>query len=151
MKSFGITNDLKILFQIVIKILSLVYYLIFEKILLHLDLRSGSVLHKHPYAKVYLRKWNSELFASIKDDAKIDFFTLQAKRKVDKEFWVYDTNINIKLLKTLSQVQYGHNKEHDPLAQINLALVFGESSCFHFTIVNYQVIYQIQKKLLNIY
>jgi hypothetical protein len=32
----------------------------------------------------------------------------------------------------LKQVQYGHNKKHDPLAQINLALLFGQESQLPF-------------------
>ncbi|WP_238157825.1 transposase [Lacticaseibacillus chiayiensis] len=28
----------------------------------------------------------------------------------------------------MKQVRYGHNKKHDPLAQLNLLLVFGEKS-----------------------
>jgi transposase len=48
-----------------------------------------------------------------------------------KEFGIDATSIS-SYSKTLSQVQYGHNKEHDPLAQINLALVFGESSMLPF-------------------
>ena len=32
----------------------------------------------------------------------------------------------------LKQIQYGHNKESDPLAQLNLAIVFGEKSNLPF-------------------
>jgi len=63
---------------------------------------------------------------------KNKFFALQGRRKVDNEFWAYDTTSISSYSKTLSQVQYGHNKEYDPLAQINLAVVFGESSNLPF-------------------
>ena len=132
-EKLGITNDLKNSFpDSYKKILSLVYYLILEKDSPSFRFEKWSALHKHPYAKSISSQRSSELFASIKDDAKNRFFTLQAKRKADKEFWVYDTTSISSYSKTLSQVQYGHNKEHDPLAQINLALVFGESSMLPF-------------------
>jgi transposase len=65
---------------------------------------------------------------SITESQKQAFFTCQGKRKIDNEYWAYDTTSISSHSQQLSQVQYGHNKEHDPLAQINLAIVFGASS-----------------------
>ena len=47
---------------------------------------------------------------------------------MDHEFLVYDTTSISSYSKTLKQVKYGHNKEHDPLEQLNLALLYGEES-----------------------
>jgi transposase len=90
------------------------------------------MLHKHPYDTDIPSQRSSELFASVTEDAKNRFFTLQGRRKEDKEFWAYDTTSISSYSKQLRQVQYGHNKEHDPLEQLNLAIVFGEESNLPF-------------------
>ncbi len=51
---------------------------------------------------------------------------------MDKEFWAYDITSISSYSEGLRQVQYGRNKEGDPLAQLNLALVFGEISHLPF-------------------
>jgi transposase len=90
------------------------------------------ILHKHPYGKNIASQRSSDLFASITEAQKQQFFTLQGKRKADKEFWAYDTTSISSYSQTLSQIQYGHNKEDDPLAQLNLAIVFGADSNLPF-------------------
>src|SRR5690606_11291065 len=60
------------------------------------------------------------------------FFRLQGKRRVDKEYWAYDITSISSDSQGLRQIQYGRNKEGDPLAQLNLALVFGETSNLPF-------------------
>lgn len=132
-EKLGIVNDLKSCFAESYKqILSLAYYLILESDSPLFRFSKWSALHKHPYGKDISSQRSSELFASITEDAKNKFFTLQGKRKVENEFWAYDTTSISSYSKTLSQVQYGHNKESDPLAQLNLAVVFGESSHLPF-------------------
>lgn len=49
-------------------------------------------------------------------------------RRLEKEYLAYDTTSVSSYSKSLKVVQYGYNKEHDPLPQLNLALVFGERS-----------------------
>jgi len=88
--------------------------------------------HKHPYEKNIPSQRSSELFASITEDAKDRFFRLQGKRRIEKEYWAYDTTSISSYSKCLSQVRYGVNKDHDPLPQINLALLFGEESNLPF-------------------
>nr|WP_292733865.1 IS1634 family transposase [Methanocalculus sp.] len=51
---------------------------------------------------------------------------------MENEFWAYDTTTISSYSETLRQVQYGHNKEHDRLPQLNLALVFGQESNLPF-------------------
>lgn len=55
-------------------------------------------------------------------------FRLKGKRRMDKEFRAYDITATSGYSEGLRQVQYGRNKEGDPLAQLNLALVFGQTS-----------------------
>jgi transposase len=129
----GITVDLRRCFpQTYKQILSIAYYLILE------DSRSLSrfdkwnQLHKHPWGENIPSQRISELFASISEGTKNDFFRLQGHRRHEKEYWAYDTTSISSYSKQLRQVQYGKNKEHDRLPQINLAMLFGEESSLPF-------------------
>jgi len=129
----GLTKDLKECFPNSYKqILSTAYYLILEDNNPLMRFEKWGITHKHPYSKNIPSQRSSELFASISEDDKMKFFKLQGKRKVDKEFFAYDTTSISSYSKSLKQVQYGHNKENDKLAQINLAVVFGEKSNLPF-------------------
>ncbi len=75
---------------------------------------------------------SSELFSAIKEDRINKFFRLQGRRRAEKEYWAYDSTSISSYSETLSQVQYGKNKENDKLPQINLLLVFGERSGLPF-------------------
>ena len=129
----GIIKDLQQCFPNSYKqILSTAYYLILEDNNPLMRFEKWGNTHKHPYNKNISSQRASELFASISEDNKIEFFKLQGKRKVDKEFFAYDTTSISSYSESLKQVQYGHNKENDKLAQINLAVVFGEKSNLPF-------------------
>ena len=88
--------------------------------------------HRHPYGRNIPSQRSSELFASITEDDKNRFFRLQGRRRVEKEYWAYDTTSISSYSRCLSQVRYGMNKDHEPLPQINLALLFGEESNLPF-------------------
>lgn len=68
----------------------------------------------------------------ITEEAKERFFRLQGKRRMENEYWAYDTTSISSYSESLKQVKYGMNKDHDPLPQINLALLFGEDSGLPF-------------------
>ena len=128
-EQLGITHDLKQCFPDTYKqILSIVYYLILEDSTPLYRFEKWGILHKHPYDKNITSQRSSELFASITEEAKQRFFTLQGKRRLEKEFWAYDTTSLSSYSETLQQVQFGFNKEHDRLPQLNVALVFGQNS-----------------------
>ncbi|WP_144678104.1 hypothetical protein [Desulfitobacterium sp. LBE] len=52
---------------------------------------------------------------------------------MDKELWAYDITSISSYSEGLRQAHYGKNKEGDPLASLNLALVFGQTSNLRFT------------------
>jgi len=132
-KKLGLTDDLKRCFPDSYKqILSIAYYLILEEQRALFRFEKWGLLHKHPYGKHISSQRSSELLASVTEAQRQHFFTLQGKRKADKEFWAYDTTSISSFSDHLKQVQYGHNKEHDNLAQLNLAIVFGASSNLPF-------------------
>jgi hypothetical protein len=47
--------------------------------------------HHHPYGKDISSPRSSELFVSITDEAVAQFFRLQGTRRIEKEYWAYDS------------------------------------------------------------
>ncbi len=132
-KQLGITADLKQCFPDTYKqILSIAYYLIVEDKNPLSRFSKWANLHKHPYGKDIPSQRSSELFSSITEERKEHFFHLQGKRRIDQEYWAYDTTSISSYSESLNQVRYGKNKDFEPLPQINLALLFGEQSNLPF-------------------
>ena len=132
-ENLGITADLKKCFpDIYRQILSTAYYLIMEDKNPLSRFPKWAATHKHPYGKNIPSQRSSELFASISEDARNRFFRLQGNRRIEKEYWAYDTTSISSYSRCLRQVRYGMNKDHDPLPQINLAMLFGEESNLPF-------------------
>jgi transposase len=132
-EKIGITADLKTCFPNTYKqILSIAYYLILETDSPLSRFSKWSALHRHPYGKDISSQRSSELFASITEEERYRFFSLQAARRCEKEYWAYDITSISSYSECLKQVRYGLNKEDDHLAQINLALLFGQESNLPF-------------------
>ncbi|MEG0513582.1 MAG: IS1634 family transposase [Clostridia bacterium] len=129
----GVSADLKTCFpDCYQKIESIAYYLIMEDRNSLSRFPKWQRTHLHPYGEDIPSQRSSELFSSITEEAKNHFFRLQCKRRMEHEFWAYDTTSISSYSESLKQVRYGHNKDHDPLPQINLALLFGEESNLPF-------------------
>jgi transposase len=125
----GITEDLKRCFPELYKqILSIAYYLIMEDRNPMSRFPKWALTHTHPYGKDISSQRSSELFGAINENSKQNFFLLQSERRLEGEYLAYDTTSISSYSKSLKQIKYGMNKEHDPLPQINLALIFGETS-----------------------
>ena len=90
------------------------------------------MLHKHPYGVDIPSQRCSELFQSITEVENLRFLRLQVKRRVEKEYWAYDSTSISSYSESLKQVKYGKNKDGEKLPQINLALIFGENSGLPF-------------------
>jgi len=126
-EKLGITQDLQSCFpENWEQILSIAYYLIMEDRNPLSRFPKWAVTHTHPYGDNIPPQRSSEFFASIDENAKQNFFRLQTERRLEKEFLVVDTTSISSYATSLKQVKYGYNKDHDPLPQINLALLFGE-------------------------
>jgi transposase len=129
----GVTEDLKTCFPDSYRqILSLAYYLILEDKNSLSRFPRWAAIHHHPHGEVISSQRSSELFASISEDARQKFFHLQGKRRVEKEYLAYDSTSVSSYSQCLRQVRYGRNKDHEPLPQINLALLFGQQSRLPF-------------------
>ncbi|MEA3434682.1 MAG: IS1634 family transposase [Campylobacterota bacterium] len=125
----GIDSDLKACFgDSYRQILSMAYYLILEDKNPMSRFGKWARTHEHPYAKEIPSQRSSEIFASITEDAKQRFFSMQSARRLEEEYLAYDTTSISSYSQSIKQVKYGVNKDHDPLAQINLALLLGQSS-----------------------
>lgn len=131
--SIGLTTDLKQCFPDTYKkLLSIAFFLILEDNNPLYRFEKWNLTHKHPYGQDIASPRSSELFASITDDQVTKFLRLQAERRVEDEYWAYDSSSISSYSETLNQVQWGKNKEDDRLPQINLLLVFGEKSGLPF-------------------
>jgi transposase len=129
----GVQDDLRTCFPDTYKqILSLAYYLIMEDENPLFRFEKWGAIHKHPYGEDIPSQRSSELFASITADAQMKFFRLQGKRRIEKEYWAYDSTSISSYSETLRQIRYGKNKDGDDLPQLNLLLVFGEQSGLPF-------------------
>ena len=91
-EKLGITVDLKKCFPDTYKqILSTAYYLILEDKNPLSRFPKWAATHKHPYRKNIPSQRSSELFTSINEESREHFFRLQGKRRVEHEYWAYDT------------------------------------------------------------
>ena len=128
-ETIGVADDLKKCFPKQYKqLLSIAYYLILEDKNPLSRFPRWSAIHKHPYGKIIPSQRSSGLFSSITEEAREHFFLLQGKRRAEKEYWAYDTTSISSYSRCLNQVQYGFNKDNEPLEQINLAMLFGQTS-----------------------
>ncbi len=125
----GIAADLKnCLPDTYLQLLSIAYYLILEDASPLFRFEKWNRLHHHPCGCDIPSQRSSELFASISEADRMKFFELQGRRSAETEYWCYDTTSISSYSQNLNQVRRGFNKEHDPFAQLNLALIFGEKS-----------------------
>lgn len=129
----GVTEDLKVCFPNSYKqILSIAYYLILEENNALSRFSHWQRLHVHPFGKDIPSQRSSELFQEITEEQRMRFFMKQGKRRIEKEYWAFDTTSISSYSQMLCQVKHGKNKEGDHLPQINIALLFGEQSGLPF-------------------
>jgi hypothetical protein len=132
-ESTGVAEDIKNCFpDDYDKILSIAYYLILEDKNSLYRFPKWSYLHTHPYGQAISSQESSELFAGLTESQRMHFFRLQGKRRIEREYCAFDTTSISSYSELLRQVRYGKNKDGDSLAQINLALLYGEESQLPF-------------------
>jgi len=129
----GVAEDLKACFpESWRQILSVAYFLILEENNSLSRFSHWQKLHVHPNREDIPSQRSSELFQSISEENRMNFFTRQGKRRIEREYRAFDITSISSYSEVLSQVRKGRNKEHDRLSQINLALLFGERSGLPF-------------------
>ena len=70
----------------------------------------------------------SELLYSITDADRINFYKLWSCYRQELEYLAFDVTSVSSYSKLISDVQPGYNRDHEPLPQINICLLFGEES-----------------------
>lgn len=132
-RTTGVTDDLKRCFPSRWRaVLSVAYYLIIEDSNPLSRFARWSATHRHPLDADIPSQRSSELFASITEAQRMEFFRLQARRRKNDEYWAFDSTSISSYSEVLEQVKWGKNKDSDPLPQINLGLLFGEESGLPF-------------------
>ena len=132
-KTTGVAEDLKVCFPDSHEmILSIAYYLVMEDKNPLYRFPKWGILHMHPYGQTISSQQSSDLFSGITESQRMHFFRLQGKRRMEREYCAFDTTSISSYSEMLRQVQYGKNKDGDSLAQINLALLYGEASFLPF-------------------
>jgi transposase len=125
----GVADDIKASFPGIHKeIQSLSYYLALEPCSPMYRFGRWAKTHDHPCGKDIPSQRCSELLPLITEEAKMDFLRRLSKRQAATEYQFYDSTSIGSYSEQLKQVKYGHNKNGDGLAQINLALMFGQKS-----------------------
>ena len=70
----------------------------------------------------------SDLMSKLSEDAKLTFFQDWAKKIGEKETFCYDITSISSYSEQNEYVRYGYNRDREPLKQINLGVVYGQTS-----------------------
>ena len=84
--------------------------------------------HMHPYGQHMSSQRVSDLLKSITEDERQRFLSLWLKRLSEIEYLCYDITSISSYSEGNSYLRYGHNRDKDGLPQVNLAMLFGQSS-----------------------
>jgi len=125
----GIAQDLRSCFpELHEEIQSLAYYLALETDTPLYRFGHWSRTHEHPCGHDIPSQRSSELLPLITEDRKMEFLKRQAKRRCETGYLFYDSTSISSYSELLKQAKFGKNKDGDGLAQVNLALLFGQES-----------------------
>lgn len=126
---YGIIEDLKTCFPSSYKqVLSLAYFLILEENNTISRFPRWAASHFLPYEGSISSQQCSDLFQSVTEDIKEQFFHLQVTRRAEQEYLAFDIATLSSFSETLYKVKYRKDKGHNPMAEINLALLCGSLS-----------------------
>ena len=126
----GIQDDLQFCFPDSYRmLLSLAYYLVLESDSPMYRFGRWAFDHWHPWGGELSSQRISEMLRDIPEQARLEFFRRQSRRRQEKEYLAYDTTSVSSYSDYIKAVRYGKNKDNDGLPQVNMALIFGEESC----------------------
>lgn len=79
----------------------------------------------------------SQLFASLSNPERMEFFKKWVKINIQKEYIAYDVTSFSTYAKNIDDASYGYNRDGESLPQINLALYMGQTSLMPMFYVTY--------------
>jgi transposase len=124
----GVYDDLQDVYPETYKeILSLAYYITIKRGPLY-KFQLWSINHDLPISNILSSQRISELLSNFDEHSKFEFCKKQAKRRLENECLAYDLSSISSYSKLIKKAKYGHNKDGDKLAQINIGLIVGEES-----------------------
>src|SRR5690625_6597227 len=94
------------------QIRSIAYYLILEENNALNRFSHWQKLHIHPYGQDIPSQRSSELFQSIEEEERMTFFQKQGKRRIEKEYWAFDTTSISSYSDLLKQVKKEIGRAH---------------------------------------
>ena len=89
---------------------------------------SWSKDHKIPSDMNFTSQNISRLMGKITDESREKFLKLWGERFSEKEMLCYDITSVSSYAKAMDYVRYGYNRDHEPLPQINLAMLYSQNS-----------------------
>jgi transposase len=110
-----------------VQILSLAYFLV-QKGLPLSRCEMWSNANRHPYGEAMPSQRVSDLLKTISEDGRQTFFSKWMRQLAEKECLCYDITSISSYAEGNEYLRWGYNRDHDPLPQINLAMLFGQSS-----------------------
>jgi len=114
------------------KLLSLAYFLVCEDHSPVSRFPRWAATHRHPHGGSISSQRASELLASVGESEKEHLCRLQANRRSESEWWVYDSTSISTWSEELTLARWGLGGDHDLLPQVNLAVLFGETTGLPF-------------------
>lgn len=107
------------------QILTMAYYLASHGgSLSHCEAWSKS--HAHPLGKPLASQRISEVLESITIDGKQTFLSRWMTRILENDYLCYDITSVSSYAQLNNYIRYGHNRDKEKLAQLNLAILFGQ-------------------------
>lgn len=82
-----------------------------------------------PLGKVFTSQRISELLQSISDNERMDFFQAWGDYRAEQEYLAFDITSVSSYSKMIEMIEYGYNRDKEDLPQINIGMLFGETSC----------------------
>lgn len=127
-KEIGLIKTLKSAFPSKYKkILSLAYYEISERKPLYLYEHWCDITEINENSNLSSQRI-SDLLPTITDESKINFFKKWCSYRLDKEYLAFDITSISSYSKLIEYVNLGYNRDKENLPQINLAMLFGQTS-----------------------
>jgi hypothetical protein len=109
------------------QILSLAYFFVQKGLpLSRCEIWSNS--NRHPCGEAMPSQRVSDLLKTISEEGRQTFFPKWMRQLAEKECLCYDITSISSYAEGNEYLRWGYNRDHDPLPQINLAMLFGQGS-----------------------